>query len=120
MKLLIVEENLAMRRLIRSFIGEIPHSINECENGAAVLTLCEGAKPDWVLLDLNLAEADSFATTRQIVKDFPETRVVMMADDDNPRMRQAAHRAGVFEYILKDDLLSLRRLLQNSIQFPKA
>jgi CheY-like chemotaxis protein len=46
MKLLIVEENLAMRRLIRSLIGEIPHSINECESGAAAQALCEGVKPD--------------------------------------------------------------------------
>jgi DNA-binding NarL/FixJ family response regulator len=120
MKLLIVEENIALRRLIRSLIGEIPHAINECESGAAALTLCEGVKPDWVFLDLNLAEADSFVTTRQIVKDFPSARVVIMADDDNPRMQQAAHAAGAYEYILKDDLLSLRHLLQNPTRSPKA
>jgi DNA-binding NarL/FixJ family response regulator len=111
MKLMIVEENAAMRRLIRSLVEEMPFSVSECHDGAQAVTACAAAQPDWVLLDINLAETDAIETARQISAACPRAKIVVVTDDDDARLRAVARQAGAFAYVLKENLFDVRRLL---------
>jgi DNA-binding response OmpR family regulator len=112
MKLLIVEENAAMRRLIVLLIQELNVEISECDDGAKALEAFAEAQPDLVLLDLDLAQTDSLTVTRQIKSAYQQARVIIMADDDDERLRAAAQSAGASDYALKENLLDLRQILQ--------
>lgn len=112
MKLLIIEENAALRRLIMSLIEGLHFSITECGDGAQALAVYAAVQPDWVLLDLALASADALATTRQISAAYPNPRVVVVTDEDDARLRDAARAAGACGYVLKENLLEMRLLLQ--------
>jgi len=114
--LLILVENTAMCRLIRSLIEGLPLSVSECHDSSQALALCAAVQPDWVLLDLNLAGTDAFTTTRQISSAYPEARVVVLTEDNNPRLREAAQQAGAWCYLLKENLFDVRRLLHASPQ----
>lgn len=114
MKLLIVEEVPAMRRLLRLLLEGLELAIDECHDGREALAACAVQQPDWVLLDFNLSDTDAFAATRQISLAHPRIRVVIVSDNDNLLLREAARAAGACGYLLKDNLLDVRRLLRST------
>ncbi len=92
-KLLIVEENGAMCRLVRALIEGLPVAVSECIDGAQALAACAEALPDWVLIDLTLAGADALAVTRQIATLYPHLRILLLTEEDDPRLREVAAKA---------------------------
>ncbi|MBI1765268.1 MAG: response regulator transcription factor [Acidobacteria bacterium] len=111
MTLLIVEDNEAMRRLLRHLLQDLAEAIYECDNGAAASSAYARHQPDWVLMDLKLPGLDGLAATRQLTTQWPGTRVVIVTEFDEPQFRQRAQEAGAVAYVLKDELQALRPLL---------
>ena len=111
MKLLIVEENPGLRRLLLALLSERGDEIRACEEGTEALSLCALEQPDWVVLDLNLARADGLSLTRQIRSSCPQTRVLLVADEDDARLHERATQAGAAHLITKDWLIKLPLLL---------
>ena len=54
MKLLIAEDNRAMRSLIKQICQGVTQDILECSNGLEAIALYEAARPDWVQSHLHL------------------------------------------------------------------
>ncbi|HEX8999086.1 MAG TPA: response regulator transcription factor [Blastocatellia bacterium] len=117
MTLLIVEDNAAMRQMIRKLIGDLTDSITECSDGSEALAAYGACRPEWVLMDLRMKEMDGLAATRQIIADFPEARIVIVTDLDDNGLRTAARRAGACAYVVKENLLELRQLLAHEKPF---
>ncbi|HKP36887.1 MAG TPA: response regulator transcription factor [Pyrinomonadaceae bacterium] len=109
--LLIVEDNRAMRNLIRSIVADVATDISECSDGSEALSAYRRCRPDWVLMDIGMPQMDGIAATNQIKAAFPEAKVVIVTDHDNDKLRNAASVAGACAYVLKEDLLVLREVL---------
>ncbi len=110
-KLLIVEDNPQMRRLIRRLTEDLFAEVSECGDGAAATTLYETLRPDWVLMDIQMGDVNGIEATRQIMSDHLEAKIVIVTDYDDMALRAAAAEAGACAYVLKEDLLRLRQLL---------
>jgi CheY-like chemotaxis protein len=126
--LLVVEPSVQMRRLIRMLLGNRIAQIVECADGSEALAAYANCRPDWMLIDINvksvdpstataadIKSADAISITRQINQLFPDAYVTMLADYDDPDVREAAFLAGAAEYVLKDDLSSLPVLLSDRL-----
>lgn len=111
MKVLIVEENPGLRRLMHALMDGERNEISVCIEGTEALSLCALEQPDWVVLDLNLARADGLSLTRQICNACPQTSVLLMADEDSARLRDRARQAGAAHFITKDKLIEIPMLL---------
>lgn len=111
LKLLVVEDNRAMRSLIRSIIADLGEGVSECGDGAEALSAYAERRPDWVLMDIRMKELDGISATRQIRAAFPDARIVIVTDYDDPKLREAARSAGARGYVLKENLLDVRRIL---------
>lgn len=111
MKLLIVEDNTEMRRLIASLVRDLAEAINECSDGAEALSAYTKHRPDWVLMDIKMKELDGIAATKQIIEAFPGAQIMIVTDYDDAKLRAAARGAGACEYVVKEDLFALRRIL---------
>jgi CheY-like chemotaxis protein len=94
MKLLIVEDNPAMRQMIRRVVAPLADQIRECGDGAEALELHAAAQPDWVLMDIRLKVLNGISATRQIKAAFPEARIVIVTSFDEAGLREAAAQAG--------------------------
>ncbi|HXF43686.1 MAG TPA: response regulator transcription factor [Pyrinomonadaceae bacterium] len=111
MKLLIVEDNSDMRRLIRQFVGKYTDEVFECTDGSEALTFYKRHRPDWVLMDIEMNHTDGISATRQIKAAFPDARVVIVTNHNTAALREEAQAAGAQGYVLKENLAALKQWL---------
>jgi CheY-like chemotaxis protein len=112
MKLLIVDDNAAVRRLIRSIVRPLAADIYECTDGLEALSAYLAERPDVVLMDIRMNGVDGIQATKQIRAADGQARIFIVTDFDDPELRQASMRAGACGYVLKHNLLELVRLLE--------
>jgi CheY-like chemotaxis protein len=115
LKILIVDDNASVRRLIRSILLPVAGEICECTDGTAALASYQAQMPDLVLMDVRMKDMDGIAATARIFAADPRANIVIVTDYDDDVLRQAAARAGASAYILKENLLDLLAFL-NSMQ----
>ena len=101
-----------MRRLMRRLVADLADDISECSDGAEFVRRYRDLRPDWVLMDIELGEVNGLTATRELKAVFPDARVVIVTNYNDDTLRQAAAQAGACGYVLKDNLLDVRRLLQ--------
>jgi CheY-like chemotaxis protein len=58
MKLLIVDDHSAMRRLIGRVVSDMVSEIEECDDGAKALAAYHRCLPDWVLMDIEMDQVE--------------------------------------------------------------
>lgn len=114
MKLLIVEDNPLIRKMIRRLLADLAEDIRECADGDEALALYRVFQPDWVLMDWQMPRLNGLAATRQIIGEDPHARIVIVTGYDDPSVRAAAQAAGACGYVLKENLLEVRQLLTSS------
>lgn len=111
MKILIVDDNPEMRRILAHFVEPICRNIYECNDGIDALEFYRQHEPDWVLMDWQMKEMDGIAATEQIIKQFPNAQICMVTSFDDEDLKKEALRAGASDFVLKDDLSGLRKVL---------
>jgi two-component system chemotaxis response regulator CheY len=109
-RFLIAEDSEPMRRLIRSVVADLAKDIVECNAGRDAVRAYFETRPDWVLMDLQTAGGDGLEATREIHDIEPGARIVIVTQLEGPELRQAAAEAGAVAYVLKENLLALRRI----------
>ena len=111
---LIVENSEPMRQIIKILIADVAAEIHERGDGREALAAYSAHRPDWVLMDIAMPYVDGISATREITGAFPAANVLIVTDYDDADLRTAAKEAGACGYVLKENLLEVRRLLQSS------
>jgi len=111
LKILIVDDNADMRRLIKTIVRKMSATVFECEDGDEVSEAFDKYHPDWILMDVEMKRMDGLEATRQILANFPGVRILLVTQYNTKELREAAQTAGVCGYLLKENLMDLRRLL---------
>ena len=114
MRLLIVEDNAKMRRMLQSLVSDLSSDVRECADGSEALAAYTAHPPDWVLMDIAMPDLDGISATREIKAVYPEAKIIIVTGRDEADLREAARVAGACGYVLKENLLDVRRLLQAS------
>jgi len=111
MKLLIVDDHPAMRRMIGKVVSDMVSDIEECGDGAEALAAYRRYRPDCVLMDIEMSRTDGITATREILLSFPGAKVVIVTKHDDDQIRETARKAGACGYVLKENLIAIRELL---------
>jgi len=111
MNILIVEDNVQMRRMVKTLVSDLVECVFECADGLGALPAYTQHRPDWVLMDIDLPEVDGIDATRQIIAAHPEARIMIVTNYDDAGLRETARLAGACAYVVKADLIEIRRIL---------
>jgi CheY-like chemotaxis protein len=111
MKVMIVDDNAEIRSLIRAMLSEIAGVFVECADGGEAVSAYEKERPDWAVMDVMMGAVDGITATRLITSRFPDSRIMVVTQHNNPKLRDRAREAGAVGFLLKEDLIELRSLL---------
>lgn len=111
MKLMIVDDNASMRRLIRSLVHDLADCTCECSDGDEALAAYSRHLPDWVLMDIKMRRMDGLTASRKIKDAFPTARICIVTEYGDAKTKEAAFRAGACAYVSKENLFELRRVI---------
>jgi two-component system, OmpR family, phosphate regulon response regulator PhoB len=103
-RVLIVEDQADIRKLIRMTLEFEAYEIHEASDGAFGLSLVRAVKPDIVLLDVMMPGEMDGLQVCQAIKQDPATRhtkVVLLTARGQARDREAGQQAGANEYLVK-------------------
>ena len=114
MTVLIVDDNPQFRELIRTVLAGLADDVNECADGDEAVAAYRARRPDWVLMDLQMARVGGLEAIRRLLAADPTARVVVVTDYDDVHWRAAALEAGARGYVLKDNLLDVRKRLERT------
>ena len=85
MKVLIVDDNEKVRELVRDYLPASVREIYECADGGEAFALYRKHLPDWVLMDLQMAEINGITAIREIIAEFPTANICMVTAFDDAR-----------------------------------
>jgi DNA-binding NarL/FixJ family response regulator len=119
-KILLVDDNNIMRDVLRHFLEKQPglEVVAEAENGRTAIKLTRKFRPDVIVMDIIMPDLNGIDATRQIVEEFPGTKVIALSWHSDRQFVVGMLKAGALGYLLKDcvleDLvLAIRAVLNN-------
>jgi len=103
LRILLVDDHELVRMGLKTLLDRYPQFevVGEADNAQDAYDLAMYCKPDIVVMDIRLSGQNGIEATRQITRDNPEVRIIMLtsyADDD---MLFDAIEAGASGYVLK-------------------
>ena len=106
MNILIVEDNLHMRRMLIEMVRAAFEDslVLEAADANSAFTLCRDVRPELVLMDVGLPDANGIDLTATIKSLLPESKVVIVTNHRGRVYQDAARTAGAAAYILKDEV----------------
>jgi DNA-binding NarL/FixJ family response regulator len=104
---LVVDDHRTFAELLAGALDREPDlvSVGHATTAAEALTMNRALRPDLVVMDVQLPDADGFVATRMITADAPSTRVIMLSAQGGQENTVAARRAGACGYVVKDGSL---------------
>ncbi len=107
MTMLIVDDSKKIRDMLKHLFRFDADSFYECEDGDGAFETYQSHRPDWVLMDIKMKHLDGMAATKSIKSNFPEAKIIIVTQFDDPFLRQEAKDAGAVDYVLKENIFSL-------------
>ena len=111
MKVLLVEENSAIRGVMRQSLALPGIWIQECGNPVKAIAALAAGRADFIIMDVGTNSLDGIAACERFKVMDPAVSVILVSDYDDTVLRESAQRAGACGYVLKDNLLELKGLL---------
>jgi DNA-binding NarL/FixJ family response regulator len=119
-RILIVDDNQAVRRALRSVIEAVPALVvcGEAENGLIGIKLAQELKPDLIILDLSMPVMNGFQAARIMRACMPSIPILMFTSFTGARLSEEAVAAGANKVLSKSSqpeslIHDLQDLLKN-------
>jgi DNA-binding NarL/FixJ family response regulator len=102
-RVMVVDDHPVFRAGLCAIIDGAPDLtvVAEAATGLEAVELATSARPDIVLMDLNMPDLGGVEATRRILADSPTTRVLVLTMIDRDAALAASLRAGARGYLLK-------------------
>ena len=126
-RVLVVDDHPMWRSTIRQVVDASGANrvVGEAGDGDEALEVAQRARPDVVIMDLNLPGVDGATATRRLVEAFPAVKVLVLSASDEQGQVVGAMRAGASGYLLKtaepaEVLEAIRRVHAGELVVPSS
>jgi len=100
-KVLIVDDEIAIRRALHSALQGMGFTVEDASTGEAAMDLVRQTEYDVLLLDINMPGMGGIRACREIRKSLPRLGILMLTVRDSEEDKVAALDAGADDYITK-------------------
>jgi two-component system response regulator NreC len=122
-KVLIADDHAILRSGLKMLINAQADMevVSEASDGAQAIQAVSQTKPDVALIDLTMPRGGGVSALREVVRNCPETRILVLTMHDDPAYLRSVLAAGAFGYVLKRsmdaELLAAIRAVQRGGTF---
>ncbi|HLG70568.1 MAG TPA: response regulator transcription factor [Chloroflexota bacterium] len=102
-RVLIADDHAVWRHGLKDLLEPAFEVVSEASEGQEAVSKALSARPDVVVMDVNMPGMDGIAAAREIKQSLPEIGVVIISATNNDEQICEAIQAGVSSYIVKDD-----------------
>src|ERR1041384_2718543 len=99
--IMIVDDDAEIRALVRIILEESDYHTLEAGSGTAVKEALDGPRPDVILLDFKLPDADGLTLLPQIKKKWPDTQVIVFTGYGSTDLAVEATKLGAYHFLNK-------------------
>ncbi|MEI7885022.1 MAG: response regulator transcription factor [Clostridia bacterium] len=99
-KILIVDDEVKIRALIKKYAIFEGHKVVEAENGMAAIELCHKEQFDIIIMDIMMPELDGFSAVKEIRKS-KDTPVLMLSARGEEYDKIHGFELGIDDYVVK-------------------
>ena len=119
-RILVVDDEVAIQRFLRTALDTGEFSLHQAENGHAALAAAAAARPDIILLDLGLPDMDGVEVIRRI-REWSQVPIIVLSVREREDDKVKALDAGADDYLTKpfgvgELLARIRVALRRSLQ----
>ena len=102
-RILLVDDHAMFRSGLRVLLSLYPdfEIVGEAGDGQAAFDVIRELGPDVVLMDIAMPGVDGLVATRQITKEHPQIRVILLTQHENREYVTPALKSGAAGYVLK-------------------
>ncbi len=100
-RLLIVDDEMAIRRTLSLLLKKAGYEVREAENVSDATRMLEQERPDLTITDLRIGEDCGIDLIRLIEQRYPDTESILMTAFGSIESTVEAMQAGAFDYITK-------------------
>ena len=99
-RILVVDDETAIRRFLRTALDTGEFSLHQAENGHAALAAAVAVKPDVILLDLGLPDMDGVEVIRRI-REWSQVPIIVLSVREREEDKVKALDVGADDYLTK-------------------
>lgn len=114
MKLLLVDDNDRIRKMMRSIYSPHFDEVIECDDGEAAVIAFDGNNPDWVVMDIRMKEMDGIEATEKIITAHPDARIIIVSQFNDETTIDAVKNAGAVEFVSKENLYKVIEVINKN------
>lgn len=115
-KLLIVDDQLGIRRLLFEAFNEEGYEVELAGSGQEAIEKVKAAPPDLILMDMKMPGMNGIETLHEVRKINDSVAVIMMTAYGELEIVAEAVKFGIKEYVTKPfDIIELRELVKRTI-----
>lgn len=103
-RVLLADDHTILRDGIRALLEDQAdiEVVGEAEDGQATVKMAARLKPDVVVMDIAMPLLNGLEATRQIQRDLPQVKVLILTMHENEEYIRQVLAAGALGYVLKD------------------
>ena len=106
-RVLVADDEFHMRLMVSSLLKNMGMAVvGEAANGAEAVKLFRSARPDLLLMDINMPVKNGDAALREIIAEFPDARIIMLTSMADMHTVESCLAAGAANFIRKDSPLA--------------
>ncbi len=108
MKLLLVDDNRNLTKLLKLSLESEHFNIDTAENGSSALNKMRQAAFDWVISDINMGELNGIELSKKIKSEYPQTKIILMTAFETPeKIAELEIEAFLEKPVHTEDLLKI-------------
>lgn len=112
MKLLLVDDNDRIRKMMHTIYSPHFDEVIECKDGIEAVSVFDETIPDWVIMDIMMKEMDGLEATTRIISKNPMAKVIIVSQYDDYTTVEAAKRSGALDFVSKSNLYKVIEVIE--------